>query len=338
MRCKGINYDVGIEFSKQYMSRPDFDIKVVRRELEIIREDLHCNAIRIAGTDIARLTTAAEEALKLGLEVWLSPHLHDKTPEETLEYTKRCAMAAEKLRQEYPSLVFILGCEMTWFMRGIIKGNNFMERLGNPLNMIKLKFLKSHKKPLNRFLTQANMAVREVYNGKVTYSAATIEAIVIDWSIFDFVSLDYYRSKENRDTYGERLRKHFVHHKPVVITEVGLCTYKGAEDNGARGFMIVDLSQKPWTIKDDYERDERLQARELIDMLQIVDKEGVEGAFAFTFIQPELTYSEDPNHDLDLASYGIVTSYVDKTGSTYSGMAWEPKEAFKALAELYKRS
>lgn len=36
------------------------------------------------------------------------------------------------------------------------------------------------------------------------------------------------------------LLSHFAHGKPVMITEVGLCAYQGAEDKGARGFMIVD--------------------------------------------------------------------------------------------------
>jgi len=49
--------------------RPVFDPPVVRRELEIIQSDLHCNAVRICGLDLGRLTFAAGEALKLGLEV-----------------------------------------------------------------------------------------------------------------------------------------------------------------------------------------------------------------------------------------------------------------------------
>jgi len=328
MKLKGINYDVGIQFNEQYLSRVTFDPQVTARDLAIIKNDLHCNAVRIAGTEIDRLTTAAELALKLGLEVWLSPHLHDKSPAETLQYTIDCAVAAEKLRQTYPNLVFILGCELTWFMNGIMKGDNFMERLGNPLNMLKLKFVKNHRKPLNAFLAEANTAVRGVFKGKVTYAAATIEAIVIDWSLFDFVALDYYRSNENRASFGERLRKHFAHNKPVVITEVGLCAYKGAEDAGARGFMIVDPHSKPWTIKGDYQRDEALQASELVDMLSIVEQEGVAGAFAFTFIQPELRYDDDPKKDLDLASYGIVKSLA--------GTRWEPKAAFQALADFYR--
>ena len=50
--------------------RPVFDPLVVHRELEIIRNDLHCNAVRICGRDIDRLSRATEDAFTDGLEVW----------------------------------------------------------------------------------------------------------------------------------------------------------------------------------------------------------------------------------------------------------------------------
>jgi len=42
------------------------------RELEVIQRDLHCNAVRITGRDLKRVTASAEDALKQGLEVWYS--------------------------------------------------------------------------------------------------------------------------------------------------------------------------------------------------------------------------------------------------------------------------
>lgn len=204
MRLRGINYDVGIEFNEKYHSRPKFDIAVVERELEIIKTDLHCNAIRISGTDIERLIITAEAALKLEFEVWLSPHLHDKNEHQTIDYTVKCAMAAEHLRKKYSKLIFILGCELTFFMNGILKGKNVFERLGNPISLAwRLKVLGSYNKPLNAFLTKANHEVRRVFHGQVTYSSAPIESV--DWSLFDFVCLDYYRESRNRNSYAERL-------------------------------------------------------------------------------------------------------------------------------------
>ena len=334
MKQRGINYDIGIAFNEKYHSRPKFGIEVVKRELEIIKTDLHCNAIRISGTDIGRLTTTAEVALKLGFEVWLSPHLHDKDEQHTLDYTVKCAIAAEHLRLQHSKLIFIVGCELTFFMNGILKGKNVFERLGNPITLLwRLKILGSHNKPLNAFLLKVNNAVRQVFQGQVTYSSAPIEAV--DWSLFDFVCIDYYREARNRSSYAERLKRHFSYGKPVIITEFGCCTYKGAEDKGARGWTITDQKKSPIQIKGNYIRDEQIQARELSDLLFILDNAKVDGMFVFTFISPALTYSEDKRYDLDMASYSLVKSYTDRYGDTYPNMTWEPKESFRTVAKYY---
>jgi hypothetical protein len=199
--------------------------------------------------------------------------------------------------------------------------------------MLKLKLLRTHNRPLNAFLKRAVAEVRTVFHGPVTYASAPIEEV--DWSLFDYVGLDYYRGKQNRTTYGERLKRHFAHDKPVVITEVGCCTYQGAEDKGARGFMIVD-PQHPDRLRSGYVRDEALQAREVADMLDIVDSAGAEGAFVFTFATPTLHYDANPLHDLDMANYALVKSYSGGAhGTTYPDMPWEPKAAFRAVADYY---
>ena len=65
---------------------------------------------RICGLDIDRLMIAGEDALKQGLEVWLSPEMWDKSQEETLQYITKAAAAAEELRQKWPGkLVFSVG-------------------------------------------------------------------------------------------------------------------------------------------------------------------------------------------------------------------------------------
>ncbi|GIM47719.1 hypothetical protein DNHGIG_32680 [Collibacillus ludicampi] len=47
---KGINYDVGtFTRGKESSSRDRFDPHIVQREMEIIKNDLHCNAVRISG-------------------------------------------------------------------------------------------------------------------------------------------------------------------------------------------------------------------------------------------------------------------------------------------------
>jgi hypothetical protein len=333
MKRKGINYDIGIKFSDNYMSRPFFNTEIVYRELEIIKNDLHCNAIRISGTDIDRLKVASEKALELGFEVWLSPHLHDCSERETNDYTIKCALMAEELRLKWHNVVFILGCELTLFMNGILEGNTIYERISTPNFMKSIKSGVANKK-LNTFLRNTCDNIRNIFKGKITYCSAPLEGV--DWSMFDFVCLDYYREQRNKDSYTKILDTYFSYNKPVIISEVGCCTYKGAEDVGGRGFMIIDQSN-PKQLNGTFIRDENVQAREIEDLLMILGNQGIEGIFVFTFVSPALSFNEVPMYDLDMASFSIVKSYDNKHGTTYSDMPWEPKESFYVIANKYNR-
>ncbi len=339
MKRKGVCYDVGrVLLGEQW--RPTFDPQIVHRELEIIKQDLRCNAVRLCGQDLDRLAIAAEDALRQGFEVWLSPELFDHSPQDTLDYLVKAAATAEKLRRQWPDqLVLMIGSELTLFMQGILGGDSFLERIGrgNPFRLalliLRLRLLRSHNKPLNAFLRRANSAVRTIYHGPVTYAAIPLEAV--DWSLFDMVCVDYYRGKRNRASYAERLKRYAAFGKPVVITEVGCATYQGAEDKGGRAFLIVDRKH-PDRLQRGYVRDEELQAREVTDMLNILDTAGADGAFVFTFVTPSLQYHKDPLYDFDKSSFSLVKSFAPGLhGTTYPNMTWEPKVSFNAVAAYY---
>src|SRR5215469_8668217 len=331
MKRKGVNYDVGRVLMGEHW-RPTFDPTMVHRELEIIKHAVHCHAVRICGLDLDRLMTATEDALNQGLEVWLSPEMWDKSQEETLDYLVKAAAAAERLRSSFPQhLVLSVGSELTLFMQGIVEGTNFMERMGHPAFWEQIK-AGVHNKPLNAFLARANAAVRQVFHGNVTYMSVPLETV--DWSLFDFVGVDMYREARIKEAFGDIIKGYLASHKPVIIGEFGCCTYQGAEDAGARGWAIVD-PHKPLQLGGAYVRDEGVQARELTDVLSILDSVGVDGAFVFTFVTPTFPFHEDPQYDLDMASYSLVKSFADKHGTTYPDMPWEPKESFAAVAEYY---
>ena len=97
MRAKGMTYDTGF-VGRAGNSREGFDPHLVRRELAIIRDDLHCNAVQITGGDPERLELAARHAAELGLEVWFSPYPIDLTIAEILTLFADCAQRAERLR------------------------------------------------------------------------------------------------------------------------------------------------------------------------------------------------------------------------------------------------
>src|SRR5215470_17240590 len=98
MRIRGINYDTGF-ISARTTTREPFDPQVLKREMQIIHDDLHCNAVRITGGCPERLEIAATYAAEAGLEVWFCPFTHNLTTEEVLKVIADCAERAERLRQ-----------------------------------------------------------------------------------------------------------------------------------------------------------------------------------------------------------------------------------------------
>ncbi|MBV9448845.1 MAG: hypothetical protein JO345_23400 [Streptosporangiaceae bacterium] len=349
MRLRGVNYDVGRVLDGQNW-RPAFDPAEAGRELEIIRDDLHCNAVKICGEDIGRLISTAADAAALGLEVWLSPELWDQTAEDTLGYIATAAREAEELRREWPGRVTLsVGTELTLFMRGIVEGDTFHERLAHPA-LWKILRSGAHNAPLNEFLARAAGTAREVFEGDITYASLAGEKV--DWSNFDVVSVDLYRDAGNRDWFTRWLRSFFAPGKPVVITESGCCTYRGAAAAGGRGWEIVDFSELPPRLNGEYIRDETEQAREVADLIATFAEAGAAGTFVFTFVAPLNPYCDDPKFDLDMANYSLVRSYGNRLGelavtlpgipwddslmgTTYPDMPWEPKESFGAVAGAY---
>src|SRR5215468_9990802 len=85
MRYRAISYVVGTFWVREKSTRPSFDQVLAKREFAIIKNELHCNAVRIFGQDIDRLITAATLALDEGLTVWLSPMLVDVTGRQAVE-------------------------------------------------------------------------------------------------------------------------------------------------------------------------------------------------------------------------------------------------------------
>src|SRR5690606_7588302 len=95
MRARGMTYDTGFVRDGRN-SLEHFDLDLVRRELTIIRDDLHCNAVHIVGGDPQRLELAARTAAELGLEVWFSPYPLDLSADQILELFLDCAQRAER--------------------------------------------------------------------------------------------------------------------------------------------------------------------------------------------------------------------------------------------------
>jgi hypothetical protein len=339
MRRKGINYDTGFTRFGDRLSRESFVPVQVRREMEIIARDLHCTAVRISGSDPERIVLAAEYALGEGLEVWFAPFPCNMTADELLPYFAACAERAEGLRRQSPQVVFVLGCEMSLYNHDFFPGADYLERMRNMMNPALLAGLDFSPEALvqrfNAFLGQAAGAVRDHFAGPVTYASGSWEPV--DWRPFDIVGVDHYRDASNQGVYAEQLRPYFAHERPVVVTEFGCCTYRGAAERGAMGWAIVDRSAQPPRLTEAVVRDEQVQVNYLTETLDSLEAQGVDGAFWFTFAGYANPHRADPRYDLDCASFGVVKILDGATGTTYPDMPWEPKRSFAALAARYGR-
>jgi hypothetical protein len=344
MQQKGVLYDVGRVLGQDW--RPDYTPAVVRRELEIIQADLRCNAVRLCGYDLGRLVPAAEEALDLGLQVWLSPELWNASPARTLAYISAAAAAAEPLRRRFPDrLVFSVGNELTLFMRGIVRGRTFVRRTRLPA-LRKAIRNDLHTAPLRAFLTEAAKAVRDVYDGPISYSALTFEQV--DWDLFDLIGINHYWNTGTADRYEATLTPPLATGKPVVVTELGFPACTDATDPDmltlynatttsllAQRLPIIGRRLRP-RVRHIRQRDEPLQARLLGDQLALLDRIGVDGAYIMSFTFPLAPYDPDPHHDIDATSLSLVRTLPrGEHGTTYPDMPWEPKQGFYAVADYY---
>jgi hypothetical protein len=128
-----MTYNTGF-VRKGEISRERPDPQVVRRELAIIRDDLHCNAVQLIGGDPGRLELAAGWAAELGLEVWFSPYPLELTAGEILSLLADCAERAERLRAGGAEVVLVTGVELSIMNQGFLPGDSVGGRLGRLLS------------------------------------------------------------------------------------------------------------------------------------------------------------------------------------------------------------
>jgi hypothetical protein len=345
MQIHGVNYDVGTEMGVNW--RPDYDPKVVQRELEIITNDLHCNAVGISGKDLRRVLVTAEAALSQGLQAWLNPaDWSDIPPEATLAYITGAARAAQPLHERYPGKVVLsIGSEFTFFMQGIVPGRTMMQRVRTVLKTDLIK-TGQHNQPLNDFLGRALAAVRKVFSGPVMYRSLVWEHV--DWRNFDIIGVDHYWAEKIKDEYVDMVKPLFAYGKPVVNTGFGFNTTTAPVTGmlgtlGSAPGLSILLHQQPVLgrlirpkLKVINQRDEALQAQRLVKNLKLLDEAGFYGAFIDQFIFPINPYSDTPKYDLDRASSSLVKYFENgRHGTTYPDMTWEPKAAFRAVAQYY---
>lgn len=313
--------------------------------MRIIREDLHCSAVRITGGNLDRLATAATHAADAGLEVWLCPFTNGLTQEALLVFVGDCADRAERLRLQGADVVLLTGSEISLTTAGFLPGGSLEERVALVADPVRVRpLIGGVRQRVNAFLRLAVDTVRARFGGRVSYASLPLEGV--DWTPFDIVASDaVYRSAATAARFAELVRTFVAHGaacgKPVAVTESGCMTFRGAANNTSRD--IHDLVEwgvdgRPQRLKAPLLRDEAEQATYLREVLDVFASEGVDAAFVYTFARYDLPRRSAPHTDLDVVSCGIVAVLDGEAGrreGRYPDLPWEPKAAFDAVAAHY---
>jgi hypothetical protein len=342
MRIRGITYDTGFA-SEGTTTHEPFDPETVRGEMQIIHDDLHCNGVRITGAYPDRLEVAAQYAAEADLEVWFCPFTNGLTQDELFDLLIDCSQRAERLRLQGAEVVFLTGSEISLFTSGFIPGKSHTERLALLSSPEKLReAIGGIRARINEFLGKTVEAIRARFRGKLSYASLPFEGI--DWSRFDIIATDAgYRTAAFAARFRDDIRAFVAQGKaqgkPVAITEFGCGTFRGAGDLAHRDDSNIEWGPgaRPIGLKGEHIRDEEEQARYLRELLDVFASEGVDNVFVYTFARYDLPYRCATREDFDVVSAGVVKVLEGGRGQRYPEMPWEPKAAFYALADFYRR-
>lgn len=302
MRGKGITFDTGF-LSAGTTTREPFDPEVVRREMRVIRDDLHCNAVRVTGGDPYRLKIAATHAADAGLEVWLCPFTNGLTQE-------RLALVADPLRVR--PMIGEVRSRINDFLRRAAQV--VRARFGGKVSYASLPLEGVDWAPFDIIATDAAYRTKEI----APHFRENIRAFVAQ---------------------GRAQGKPVAIMEFGCTTHRGAAD--GGGDSLVEGAIIVwGDDGRPARLNGEYVRDEGAQATYLREVLEVFEAEGVDNAFVNTFARYDLPHRSDPSEDFDLASFGVVKVLDGQGGARgerYPDMPWEPKTAFTTLADFYSR-
>ncbi|GAA1489261.1 hypothetical protein [Brachybacterium sacelli] len=306
----------------------DVDSALLRRDVDVIADELFCNAVMIIGRDRDQLLEAAGHTLRRGLSVHLRPDATDLDLTGMLDQLAAVAQDAQRMRAEHPDqVVLVVGSEFSHSVSGIVPAPRSFLRLALILKAHRLLRRRIDAR-LPRMLERAAATARAHFAGPVTYSAASWENV--DWSLFDLVGVSLYRAAGNHADYPARVAALVRDHgRPFVVTEFGCGAFTGAQDRGAGSFQIVNWFSEPPRIRGDHPRDEAVQARYLSELLDLYDGAGVHGGFVFTYAMPDFPRHDDPAQDLDKAGFALVVTEGDML---------HRKQAFHVVADRYRRA
>ena len=235
---KGVMYDVGRRFMGEFGSPTS--VEEMTEALEIIKNELGCNAIKVHGDYDDLLIKCAEMAIDRGFkEIVLNPRYMRIRSGEDIDIADHMrlvidlAKKAEELRvrKNYP-IVFCVGDELVDYVRGITNAASFSDRIAERDRELQ-KYGKDAPMlaQLNSWLLKIVESVRKEYHGTVTYASSQTTRNYIDWNalgvdiIFPHM---YFSTSRNPVSFQREVIEMKRFGKPLWIAEFGCATYVGA--------------------------------------------------------------------------------------------------------------
>lgn len=287
---RGINYAVDTRDTQTSVFHEKFnrrlDDPALQEELHFIKEQLHCNAVRIFGNTPRKIIRVAHAAQRQGLTPWLSPRFINTSFEKmSALFGDFCTAAIREGLESFPLIVaneLAIDCTTDPMTAELIpsdpeaKGKYLVEhyyKQGKAIDSTK------HVADLIHIARDAG------WKGPLSYAALSSEKI--DWRSIDdpnlIVGMNLYwkrNYKEDREwtdaEYEARLQEvmQSAGDRPVAITEFGAVPQQGALGYGGAAYKREgDL---------DYEAQKAAYER----YLPLLQKNKV-GYFAYTFHEPK---------------------------------------------------
>lgn len=326
----GVNYDLGAELFPGVMNRSSEHQQYFRGELETIRHDLHCESVSLFGSDTDLLATGLDIAADLGFDIKYQSRLNFLDEPEMLDRLAVVAQDAERVRLQGVPIVLDVGCEYLLFANGLIEGADIFEKL-DTIDSTEIDWVDVITR-MDGLLRNLAQTARKHFAGAITYSDTP--DMDFAWDAFDIVGIDHYLSAESAPTYSRVIQDLTNLEKPIWINEFGACPWEGSLEAGGMGWDIFDYSVDPPVLQEGIVRSEQDQADGIQKTLDLVNQSPAERAYLYHFIEPLSPRSHDPQRDLDLAAYSIVSCWGSEHDQPYESTGYtEPKLAFNELAE-----
>ncbi len=277
LKYKGIGYFAGN--LPGWPSSPTPSRDRMERELEIIRDDLGCNAVRIVagGSYEDNLIECGKLAVDLGFDrIFICPRYMDETMEKTIERIGAFGGRVRDLKEISESIVYMVGNEFPLDTFDMIGGGGYYARVAN-MNKDWGRVVKM----LPAMMREIIRVCREKYGYPISYAAIVKEVDLIPWSdpAFESVGVNAYLM----EYYGWdnwRVRKLFgglkLYRKPIHSTEWGCMSYTDAGRYGAMAALHFSSGRG-------YDEDE--QANYIDRYCRMLNQTGIDGSFYIDYFE-----------------------------------------------------